>query len=61
MAASLGVYFLLELYRPFEPRISPPENLQLEYTGPGAISSQETPATDSADQILSTLDESAAP
>jgi hypothetical protein len=59
MVGGLGIYFLLELYRPFEPRTSAPKNLELEYSGPGAIKSQgvaSPPSTEQAPENPEKLD-----
>lgn len=44
--AGFGLFFLIELYRPFTPRVVVPDKIEMEYTGPGAISSQSTDGQD---------------
>jgi hypothetical protein len=37
IALGLTGYFLIELYRPFEAKITPPKQLELRYSGPGSL------------------------
>jgi hypothetical protein len=61
MVGGLGIYFLLELYRPFEPKTSAPKNLELEYSGPGAIKSQGITPRPSTEQAPENPEKSDSP
>ncbi len=47
IVTGLGLYFLVELYRPFEPRVTAPKNLVPQYTGPGALPQEPAQAESS--------------
>ncbi len=61
MVAGLGIYFLLELYRPFEPRTTAPKNLELEYSGPGATKNQDVTPPSSNEPTSESPTESESP
>ena len=55
----IGIFFLLVLYRPFEPRVTAPKNLVLEYDGPGSIKRQ--PDRQSSDDLGSPVENAIGP